>query len=160
MSADIKNIIHSIVDEKVKCQCLEKPVKQNFISSWLLPSIIALAAIIAYLGYDYYKSNYTPETPSISAKDSLTILEMNERLIRQDNIIKQLQSIIQSQETRISVLGIMTNENVQVIKELNYDDPRKNDLISFERNWMLNRVPSRLNLTDSDKNFIRQNVSK
>lgn len=64
----------------------------------------------------------------------------------------KLTNKVQWNHDRLALMGMLLNENFSIIHN-NYD---KDQLVFFNRNWTFNHMPKYIELTDSDKEYLRK----
>lgn len=64
----------------------------------------------------------------------------------------KLNGKIQANNDRLSVMGMLLTENFLIVRN-NHD---KNDLVFFNRDWSLDRMPKHLRLSDEDKEYLKK----
>ena len=57
---------------------------------------------------------------------------------------------------RSMLMGLLLNENFNIIKQ----DESKDEMVFFNSDWTLNKMPSHIELSDEDRDYLRKYVSK
>lgn len=72
----------------------------------------------------------------------------------QQALLSKLESKTKFNSERITLTGMVLNENFMIVRN-NYD---KNHLIFFNRDWTLDQMPHYLQLSQSDKEYLKKYV--
>lgn len=90
------------------------------------------------------------EAESKIESDRITLLETRISELEKDNLELKEKQLWNSQ--RIGLMGIMLNENFMLLK----NNQNKNDFIMLSRDWKISKMPKNLELTELDKEILRQ----
>jgi hypothetical protein len=86
--------------------------------------------------------------------------EASDKLSTLDSRMSDIESSFKTWNRRVWLLGIANNENATMNSALirKYHPNEQSDLISFERDWKISRMPRSLNLEGSDKEKLQEQV--
>lgn len=70
--------------------------------------------------------------------------------------IEALQSRVGSIRDKVMLMGLLLNENFNIIKQ----DESKDEMVFFNSDWTLNKMPTHIDLSDEDRDYLRKYVSK
>ena len=67
-----------------------------------------------------------------------------------------LQSKVGSIRDKVMLMGLLLNENFNILKQ----DESKEEMVFFNSDWTLNKMPTHIDLSDEDREYLRKYVSK
>lgn len=81
--------------------------------------------------------------------------EMYEKLSsEQRSQIDALQNKVASLRDKVMLMGLLLNENFNIIKQ----NENKDEMVFFNRDWTLDKLPSHIDLSDEDKEYLKKYV--
>ena len=92
-----------------------------------------------------------PEVEEARLKD-----EFDKFVASNKSQIEALQSKVGSIRDKVMLMGLLLNENFNIIKQ----DESKDEMVFFNSDWTLNKMPSHIELSDEDRDYLRKYVSK
>lgn len=81
--------------------------------------------------------------------------EMYEKLSsEQRSQLDALQNKVSSLRDKVMLMGLLLNENFNILKQ----DENKDEMVFFNRDWTLDKLPSHIDLSDEDKEYLKKYV--
>lgn len=128
----------------------------------LLLLIFIVLGLITLFAYEFktkkISSMFSKE--NIENKEVISVPENNEIDVLKSEIIKltlktdKLKDYLNNHANKVNLLGMISNQNFWVI-QANKD---KKDLVYFNRDWTINKMPNGITLTEEDKLYLQKYV--
>lgn len=118
---------------------------QSWISSLFTTNSVEQSPVQPQLQKPSYNTDYDAE---------IATLRSDIKKIDSENKVnlEKLTSKLKWDSDRITLMGIMLNENFLIVRNNNF----KGHLIFFNRDWTLDQAPHYLQLSDDDKDYLRK----
>ena len=97
-----------------------------------------------------------PSNKSLSVNDQIESLKDDLQKMDSDINAKldKLSEASIAQKTKIHLMGVMLNENFCIVR----NNKSKKDMIFFNRDWTLDKMPSNIELAPEDKEYLKKFV--
>jgi len=70
--------------------------------------------------------------------------------------LEKIKEKVQSQEKKLFLLGLVTNENAYIVKQ----NKNKKDMMFIEKNWTVDKGPTYIHVTDKDIEYLEKLKTK
>lgn len=151
---DLKNTIDDVSNNiKFKNMIRKDYLLYIYLTLMSLALLFALEYRTGWLSSKFQKKVISQqkevlEPANKSFQSEIEILE--QKIVDLEIANKELQKQLLWNSQRIGLMGIMLNENFNIIKNNN----SKDNIIFLGRDWKLSAMPKNLNLTEDDKKII------
>lgn len=152
---------------------IEKKASSFISESLIMMFLLVVLGITLLFAYDYktdgqiQKLLYSLFTPVMSAKQNESpieplppkpdsqiesIIALKEDIQKSKLTLDGLSSQMRANEEKISLIGIVLNENFLVIR----NNLPKDNMIFFNRDWTIDKMPKNITLTEEDKAYLNK----
>ena len=146
------DLAHDIADVPYK-----KSVKNN--TNVFVACLIVLTFLILF-AYDHKTGAIQQWWKTISNKSHDNDIENLKSIVSQHQVelesqqqsLEKLQVRTKNNTEKINLSGILMNENFTIIR----NEADRKQLIFFNRDWTIDKMPQHLNLSDEDKEYLQK----
>jgi hypothetical protein len=143
------------METKVNIENLSKKEYMNTFVMLFLLILLAFATVFIYNSKKIKEDNVGIKYPTKTNYDiQIASLRSDIEKVASDVVSSsnKLNGKIQANNDRLSVMGMLVTENFLIVRN-NHD---KNDLVFFNRDWTLDKMPKYLRLSDDDKEYLKK----
>lgn len=152
---------------------VDKKASSFLSESFIMMFLLVILTVSLLFAYDYktdgsiQKLVYSSFTPVMSPKQNESpieplspkpdsqiesIIALKEDIEKSKLTLDGLSSQMRANEEKISLIGIVLNENFLVIR----NNLPKDNMIFFNRDWTIDKMPKNITLTEEDKAYLNK----